>query len=44
VVEGAGHSTNMSLKALESYNFMNNWADNYTINGVGHKDANGCLP
>jgi pimeloyl-ACP methyl ester carboxylesterase len=44
VVDGAGHSTNYHLKALDSYNFINNWLDYYTINGVGQKDANGCLP
>jgi pimeloyl-ACP methyl ester carboxylesterase len=44
VVEEAGHSTNLHIKALEAYNFAHLWLDNYTINGVNQKDANGCLP
>jgi pimeloyl-ACP methyl ester carboxylesterase len=44
VVQDAGHSTNLHIKALEAYNLAHVWLDNYTINGVNQKDANGCLP
>jgi hypothetical protein len=44
VVQDAGHATNWHIKALEAYNFAHLWLDNYTINGVNQKDANGCLP
>lgn len=41
---GSGHSVNLHQKARDSYNYHHSWLDNYTINGVGSKDANGCLP
>lgn len=43
-VVGAGHSVNLHQKARDSYNYHHSWLDNYTINGIGSKDANGCLP
>jgi hypothetical protein len=44
VVQDSGHATNLHIKALEMYNTVHMWLDNYTINGVNQKDANGCLP
>lgn len=44
VVVETGHSIGMHYKARESYNAGHAWVDNYTVSGVGSKDANGCLP
>lgn len=41
---GSGHSVNLHQKARDSYNYHHSWLDNYTVNGVNSKDANGCLP
>lgn len=43
-VVGAGHTVNLHQKARDSYNYAHNWLDDYTINHVNSKDANGCLP
>lgn len=42
-VINTGHSVNFHYQAREAYNYANTWLDNYTINGVSSKDANGCL-
>lgn len=44
MVVDAGHSSGLHIKARDSYNYAHTWLDNYTINGVNSKDANGCLP
>jgi pimeloyl-ACP methyl ester carboxylesterase len=44
VVSATGHSVSLHIKARDSYNEAHSWLDNYTINGVNSKDANGCLP
>ena len=41
---GSGHSVNLHQKARDSYNYHHSWLDSYTVNNVGAKDANGCLP
>ncbi|MBN1172884.1 MAG: alpha/beta fold hydrolase [Micromonosporaceae bacterium] len=43
MVTDAGHSVNFHIKARDSYNYVNTWLDDYTINKVSSKDANGCL-
>ena len=43
VVENAGHSTNLHLKAPELYNYTHYWLDAYTVNDISAKDGNGCL-
>jgi hypothetical protein len=44
MVTGSGHSVNLQGKARDSYNYHHQWLDNYTVNKVGEKDSNGCLP
>jgi pimeloyl-ACP methyl ester carboxylesterase len=44
VVSGAGHSVNLHLNARTSYDYHHTWLDNYTVDKVSAKDANGCLP
>lgn len=42
-VSGAGHSVNLHVNARESYDYHHTWLDNYTVDKVAAKDANGCL-
>ena len=44
VVSGAGHSVNLHINARTSYDYHHTWLDNYTVDKVTPKDANGCLP
>lgn len=43
-VPETGHSVNLHLKGQDSYNYVNEWLDRYTVNELAGKDANGCLP
>ena len=43
VVPDTGHSVNLHYKGQDTYNYVNNWLDDYTINRPGSRDANGCL-
>lgn len=44
VLTKAGHDVNLHTKARDLYNYAATWLDNYTINDVNSKDANGCIP
>lgn len=43
VMPDAGHSAALHLKAPELFNYVHAWLDNYTVNYLTAKDANGCL-
>lgn len=43
-VTDAGHSVNLHPKALELYNAINTWLNNYIVNYAGQLTPNGCLP
>ena len=43
VMPNAGHSAALHVKAPELFNYVHAWLDNYTVNYVTAKDANGCL-
>jgi hypothetical protein len=44
VLTNSGHDSNLHTKARDLYNYAASWLDNYTINDVSTKDANGCIP
>ena len=43
VLPNAGHSAALHVKAPELFNYVHSWLDNYTVNYLTAKDANGCL-
>jgi pimeloyl-ACP methyl ester carboxylesterase len=44
VQANSGHDTDLHIGAASLFNQVANWLDNYTINYVNQKDANGCIP
>jgi len=44
VLAGAGHDTDLHIGAGSLFNTVANWLNNYTVNFVNQKDANGCVP
>lgn len=44
VLPGAGHDTDLHVGAGSLFNVTANWLNDYTVNFVNQKDANGCVP
>ncbi len=44
VLAGAGHDTDLHIGAGNLFNEAANWVNDYTVNFVNQKDANGCVP
>lgn len=44
VQPNAGHDIDLHVGAASFFNRVSTWLDNYTINYVNQKDANGCAP
>jgi pimeloyl-ACP methyl ester carboxylesterase len=44
VQPNAGHDIDLHIGAASFFNRVSTWLDNYTINYVNQKDANGCAP